>query len=169
MTGLHSELGGAFSIRRNTASDLQEVRAPNGDAVEFTNDAMHRITSGTATSGHVVHYEYEAAGRLIHVHDSQKSDEFYEYDSLNRLVTVRNAQHSPLLVNVYGDMGEIRSQTLANGEKLQYESGFDEDQKLASLKLTLPNGYSILWQRTRDGFIRYLPQPPAKTESGVSQ
>jgi YD repeat-containing protein len=165
MTGLHSDTGGAFSIRRNTSSDLQEVRAPNGESIEFVNDTKHRIVSGTVSSGHTIHYEYDAAGRLIHVHDSQKGDEFYEYDPLNRLVTVRNTQRRPLLVNVYGDLGEIRSQTLANGEKLLYESGFDENQKLVSLKLTLPNGYSILWQRTREGFIRYLPQPPSETGS----
>ncbi len=166
LTGLRSASGKAFSIRRNIASDLEEVRAPNGESIEFTNDKMHRITSGTETSGHAIQYEYDASGRLAHVHDSQNGDEFFEYDSFNRLVAVRNAQHRPLLVNAYGDMGEIRSQTLANGEKLQYESGYDENHKLVSLKLTLPNGYTILWQLTRNGFVRSWPQPPADAGTG---
>jgi len=169
LTGLRSASGETFSIRRNIASDLQEVRAPNGETIEFTNDAMHRITSGTESSGHAIQYEYDKAGRLVHVHDSQNGEEFYEYDSMNRLTTVRNAQHRPLLVNEYGDMGEIRSQTLADGEKLLYESGYDENQKLASLKLTLPNGYTILWQRTRDGFIRYLPKPSTDGSAGLGR
>jgi YD repeat-containing protein len=160
LTGLRSASGEAFSIRRNAASDLQEVRSPSGESIQFTIDAMHRITSGTEASGHAIQYEYDSAGRLAHVHDSQNGDEFYEYDSLNRLITVRNAQHRPLLVNAYGDLGEIQSQTLANGERLQYESGYDENQKLASLKLTLPNGYTILWQLTRNGFVRSWPKPP---------
>lgn len=169
LTGIRSASGKTFSIRRSIASDLQEVRSPGGEAIEFTNDAMHRITSGTETSGHAIQYEYDAGGRLVHVHDSLNGDEFYEYDSLNRLIAVRNTQHRPLLLNVYGDVGEIQSQTLANGEKLVYESGYDENQKLASLKLTLPNGYTILWQRTRDGFIRYLPMPPAEGSSQTSR
>lgn len=162
LTGLHSDSGEAFSIRRNVSSDLQEVRAPSGKSIQFTIDAMHRITSGTESSGHAIQYEYDPAGRLVHVHDSQTGDEFYEYDSLNRLITVRNAQHRPLLVNAYGDLGEIQSQTLANGERLQYESGYDENQKLVSLKLTLPNGYTILWQLTRNGFVRSWTKPPAE-------
>jgi YD repeat-containing protein len=169
LTGLRSASGETFSIRRNIASDLQEVRAPNGETIEFTNDAMHRITSGTESSGHAIQYEYDKAGRLVHVHDSQNGEEFYEYDSMNRLTTVQNAQHRSLLVNEYGDMGEIRSQTLADGEKLLYESGYDENQKLASLKLTLPNGYTILWQRTRDGFIRYLPKPSTDGSAGLGR
>jgi hypothetical protein len=73
---------------------------------------------------------------------------------------VRNAQHRPLLVNIYGFLGEIQSQTLANGDKLLYESGYDENHKLVSLKLTLPNCYTILWQLTRNGFVRSWPRPP---------
>lgn len=167
LTGLRSDTGGTFSARRNTASDLVEIDAPNGETLKFTNDAMHRITSGTESSGHTIQYEYDASGRLAHMHDSENRDEFYEYDPLNRLVAIRDAQHRPLLVNVYGDSGEIRSETLANGEQIQYESGFDENQKLASLKLALPNGYTILWQRTRDGFVRYLPKPPAGGATGA--
>jgi YD repeat-containing protein len=101
------------------------------------------------------------------VRDSQNGGEFYEYDPVNRLVAVRNAQHQPLLVNTYGFLGEILSQTLADGEKVQYESGYNQDHRLMSLKLTLPNGYTILWQLTRNGFVRSWPQPPADAGTGL--
>jgi hypothetical protein len=80
---------------------------------------------------------------------------------INRLTAVRNAQRQPLLMNAYGYLGEIQSQTLADGEKLVYESGFDQSQRLESLKLTLPNGFTIRWQLTRNGFVRSWPRPPA--------
>jgi YD repeat-containing protein len=167
LIGLRSVTGKTFAIQRNHTGDLQEVRAPDGESIEFTYDAMHRITSGRQSSGHAIQYEYDAAGRLVHVRDSQNDDEFYEYDPVNRLVTVRNAQHQPLLVNTYGFLGEILSQTLADGEKVQYESGYSQDHQLMALKLTLPNGYTILWQLTRNGFVRSWPQPPADAGAGL--
>jgi YD repeat-containing protein len=167
LTGMRSASGKAFSIQRNNTSDLQEVRAPDGESINFTYDAMHRITSGKETSGHAIEYEYDAAGRLVHVRDSQSGEEFYEYDPANRLTAVRDARHHPLLVNTYGYLGEIRSQTMADGEKLLYESGYDQDHRLTMLKMTLPNGYTILWQLTRNGFVRSWPRPPANSGSGV--
>jgi YD repeat-containing protein len=160
---MRSASGKTFSIQRNNTSDLQEVRAPDGESINFTYDAMHRITSGKESSGHAIQYEYDAAGRLVHMRDSQSGEEFYEYDPANRLTAVRDARHHPLLVNTYGYLGEIRSQILADGEKLLYESGYDQDHRLTMLKMTLPNGYTILWQLTRNGFVRSWPQPPANS------
>jgi YD repeat-containing protein len=160
LIGIHSAPGKTFSIQRNKASDLQAVRAPSGESIEFASDKADRITSGKESSGHAIQYEYDAAGRLVHVRDSQTGEEFYEYDPANRLIAIRDGDHHPLLVNTYGFLGEIQSQTLANGDKLLYESGYDENHKLVSLKLTLPNRYTILWQLTRSGFVRSWPQPP---------
>ncbi len=167
LIGIRSASGQTFSIRRNQASDLQEVRAPEGESIEFTYDSAHRITSGKESSGHAIQYDYDSAGRLVHMRDSQNAEEFYEYDPANRLTAVRDARHRPLLVNTYGYLGEILSQTLADGEKLLYESGYDQDHKLTMLKLTLPNGYTILWQLTRNGFVRSWPRPPVNSESGI--
>jgi hypothetical protein len=47
--------------------------------------------------------------------------------------------------------------SLADGRKLLYESGYDESHKLDYLKLTLPNGYTIEWLLTHNGFTRSLP------------
>jgi YD repeat-containing protein len=168
LIGIVSTSGEAFSIQRNTSGDLQEVRAPDGESIKFTNDAKHRITSGTESSGHAIQYEYDTAGRLVHVHDSQNGDEFYEYDPANRLTAVRDAQHHPLLLNTYGYLGEIRSQTLADGEKLLYESGYEENHKLVSLRLIMPNGYTILWQLTRSGFMRSWPKPTVDAGAGAA-
>ena len=72
-----------------------------------------------------------------------------------------------ILENKYGDLGEIQSQTLADGEKL-FDTGYDIDHVIVSLKLTLPNGYTILWQRTGNGFVCYMPKPSANTGAGGS-
>jgi len=169
LIGINSDSGNAFSIQRNNTSDLQEVRAPDGESIDFNYDAKHRITSGRESSGHAIQYEYDAAGRLAHMIDSQNAEEFYEYDPANRLTAVRDARHRPLLVNTYGYLGEILSQSLADGEKLLYEYGYDQDHKLASLKLTLPNGYTILWQLTRNGYVRSWPKPPENASAGRRQ
>ncbi len=167
LTGIQSDSGGAFSIQRGGAGELQQVRAPDGETIAFTNDAGHRITSGTESSGHAIQYEYDAAGRLMHLHDSETGDEFYEYDPVNRLTVVRDAQHRPLLTNTYGFLGEIRSQTLADGEQILYETGFREDRKMESLKLTFPNGYTIFWLLTRNGLTRNWPQGPSGSSSDL--
>jgi YD repeat-containing protein len=157
LIGIQSDTGQTFAIRRNNSGDLREIHAPDGTSIDFTIDGMHRIASAKETSGRTMQYDYDAAGRLIHIHDTENGDEFYEYDPVNRLTSVLDAQHNPLLVNTYGYLGEIRSQTLADGRKLLYESGYDESHKLDYLKLTLPNGYTIEWLLTHNGFTRSLP------------
>jgi YD repeat-containing protein len=161
LIGLNSNSGSKFSLKRNSTNDLLEVHVPGGESLELKYDAAHRITSGTESSGKAMEYEYDGMGRLVHVHDSQTGDEFYEYDPANRLMAVRDGKHRLLLANKYGYLGEIQSQTLADGEKFIYENGYDQDHKLQSLKLILPNGYTILWQLTRNAFIRSWPQLPA--------
>lgn len=160
LIGIHSASGQTYTIKRTATSDLREVTAPDGTSVEFTTDAAQRITSAKESSGRTIQYDYDAAGRLTHAQDSENGDESYEYDPANRLISVFDADHRPLLVNTYGYLGEIQSQTLADGRKLTYESGYSENHKLDYLKLTLPDGYAIEWWLTRYGFTRSWPQAP---------
>jgi YD repeat-containing protein len=155
---MHSASGKKFLIQRGNTGDLREVRSPGGGSIQFTCDSKDRITSAAESSGRTVQYEYDATGRLTHVRDSKNGDEFYEYDPANRMTSVLDGQHRPLLVNTYGYLGEIRSQTLADGGKLLYESGYDENHRLDDIKITLPNGYVIEWLLTRNGFVRSWPE-----------
>jgi len=152
--------GHAFSIQRNSFGDLQRIQAPNGSWIEFSCDALHRITLAKDSTGRAVQYEYDAAGRLTHLRDSKNGDEFYQYDPINRMTTVLDAKGHPLLVNTYGYLGEVTSQTLADKRKLRYEYGWDSNQKLTELKFTDPQGYVIEWRRGRDGFTQSLPHLP---------
>jgi YD repeat-containing protein len=158
--------GRKFTIKRDRAGNLQEVRAPDGAWVKFTVDAKQRIVSASESTGRTVQYDYDADGRLAHLRDSAEGDEFYEYDSEDRLTAVLDRQRLLLLRNTYNTVGDIASQTLANGERFLYQSGYNARQQLASLKLTLPNGYTIEWMLTADGFSRSWPRPapqPAQT------
>jgi YD repeat-containing protein len=160
LVGIDVGSGHAFSIRRNSVGDLQRVQAPNGSWIEFSCDALHRITLAKDSTGRAVQYEYDAAGRLTHVHDSKNGDEFYQYDPINRMTAVLDAKGHPVLVNAYGYLGELTSQTLADNRKLLYQYGWDYNQKLASLKFTDPQGYVIEWWRGPNGFTRSLPYLP---------
>jgi YD repeat-containing protein len=151
---------GAFTITRQGAGDLRVVKAPDGTSVEFGVNSMHRIISARESGGRTVHYEYDADGRLVHVQDSETGDEFYEYDPLNRLRAVLDATRRPRLLNTYGYSGDIRSQTLANGDTLSYEGVYSSSSGLVALKLTLPNGYTIDWSLTSDGYSQSWPQAP---------
>jgi hypothetical protein len=79
-----------------------------------------------------------------------------------------DAQHLPRLLNKYGYLGEIQSQTLADGRKLLYETGYDESHQLDYLKLTLPDGYSIEWRLTRNGLTRSWPQAPRSLDTNLN-
>ncbi len=160
LIGIRSASGQAYGIKRSATSDLREVTSPDGASIDFATDASQRIISAKQSSGRTIQYDYDASGRLAHVHDSQHGDEFYEYDPANRLISVLDAHHRPVLVNTYGYLGEIQSQTLADGRKLSYEGGYGENHKLDYLKVTLPNGYAIEWWLTRDGFTRSWPKAP---------
>ena len=168
LIGIHSSSGQTFAVQRSDSADLRELRAPDGETIEFTFDEKHRVTSGKSSSGRSVSYEYDAPGRLAHVHDPQNGDEFYEYDPVNRLTSVSDAQRRPLLVNRYGYLGEIQSQTLADGSQLLYETGYDESHRMDYFKLTLPNGYTIEWNLTRNGLTRSWPQAPRSLGTAIN-
>jgi len=167
LIGIRSSAGQTFAVRKTDTGDLRELRAPDGESVQFTCDSMHRIKEASSSSGRTVSYEYDTAGRLTHVHDAQNGDETYEYDQVNRLTSVLDAQGRPLLLNKYGYLGEIQSQTLADGSKFVYNTGWNESRRLDYLKLTLPNGYTIEWNLTRDGLTRSWPQPPRSSDPSL--
>ncbi len=167
LIGIRSATGQTFTIERSSSGDLRKIAAPDGSAIEFVCDAQHRIVAATRNNGRAVRYEYDSAGRLAHVQDSETGDEFYEYDKLNQMTSVLDGQHKPLLVNDYGYLGELRAQTLADGTKMVYENGYDERRNLTFFKATLPNGYSIRWMGTRNGFLRGLPQAPQRAAAGA--
>jgi YD repeat-containing protein len=167
LIGIRSSSGKVFSIQRDGSSDLREITGPDGKSITFTRDASHRIISMKENSGRRIEYEYDKQGRLVHVHDSNNGDEFYTYDLADRLTAVLDAHHRPLLTNTYGFVGEIRSQTLADGRKLVYEPGYDDSHRLDYLKLTLPNGYTVDWYLTRYGFTTSLPVPPLSVGAGL--
>ena len=168
LIGIHSSSGQTFALQRSGSGDLRELRAPDGESIEFTFDEKHRVTSGRSSSGRTAMYEYDGPGRLEHVHDSQNGDEFYEYDPVNRLTSVLDAQHRPLLINRYGYLGKIQSQTLADGRQLLYHTGYDESHRMDYFKLTLPNAYTIEWNLTGNGLTRSWPQAPHSLGTALS-
>jgi YD repeat-containing protein len=160
LVGIEAGSGHSFIIQRNSSGDLQRIQAPDSSWIEFACDSTHRVTSATNDSGRSVQYGYDDAGRLIHVKDSGGGDETYQYNSLNRMTAVLDAERRPVLVNTYGYLGEVTSQTLADGRKLLYEYGWDSNQRLTYVKFTDPRGYSIDWWQGPNGFTRSLPQLP---------
>lgn len=160
---LHVETGsGAISIQRNSAGALQRAVAPDGSWIDFTCDSMNRVVRAQHSSGRAIRYEYDAAGRLTHVDDSENGGESYTYDPVNRLTAVLDSTGRPLLVNTYGYLGEVTSQTLADHRTLRYEYGFDENQKSNEVTFTDDHGYVTRWMRGRDGFYESLPRPPGQ-------
>ena len=152
--------GRVFAIERTPEADLRRAQAPDGSWIEFTCDSMHRIARAKKSSGRAVEYEYDQAGRLVHIRDLENGDEFHQYDPVNRLTRVLDAKGHSLLQNTYGYSGEITSQTLAYGRKLQYEYGWDPNRTPSYLKLTDPNGYVIEWWQTKSGILWTLPKRP---------
>jgi YD repeat-containing protein len=149
---------GTLSIRRNSAGALQRAEEPDGSSIDFACDSMNRVILARHSSGHAIRYEYDSAGRLAHVDDSENGEEFYQYDPVNRLTSVLDSEGRPLLVNTYGYLGEVRSQTLADSRRLRFEYGFDDHQKVSVVVFTDDLGYTRRWMRGRDGFYATLPQ-----------
>lgn len=108
------------------------------------------------SSGRSVEYQYDKHGKLAHLHDSEYGDEFYRYDQFNRLVQMSDAGGRPLLVNAYGSLSEVTSQTLSDGRRRRFDYGFDEQRRLSSVLVTDDLGYTTRWTRGN----ATLPMPP---------
>jgi YD repeat-containing protein len=151
---------GSISIRRNSDGALQRAEGPGGWWINFTSDSTNRVTLAQHSSGRALRYGYDTAGLLTHVHDSENGDEFYKYDPVNRLTSVVDSSGRQFLVNTYGYVGEVTSQTLADGRILRYRYGFDQNQRPTDVIFTDDLGYVTRWMRGRDGFYGSMPQPP---------
>jgi YD repeat-containing protein len=158
---LHIETGaGAISITRDSIGALMRAQMPDGSWINFTCDPMNRVVLARHSSGRAIRYEYDATGRLTHIRDSENGEESYTYDPVNRLTAVLDSTGRPLLVNTYGYLGEVTSQTLADHRTLRYAYGFDQNQKSNEVTFTDDRGYVTRWMRGRDGFYGSLPRAP---------
>ena len=159
LIGIKLESGREIAIKRGKAWEVRELHGPSGDVIRLDYNGQKQIAAAADASGRTLRYEYDAQGRLAHLVDPEFGDEFYEYDVANQLTVVRNAERKTMLVNEYGHVGEILSQTLADGRRLTYEYGWN-DRDVSLLRVTLPDGYMIEWNETSYGFIQSWPRRP---------
>jgi YD repeat-containing protein len=160
LIGIRLDSGREIAIQRGKVGELRELHGPSGDVIRLEHNARKQIIAAADASGRTLRYEYDNLGRLVHLVDPEFGDEFYEYDAANQLTTVRNAQRQTMLVNEYGHVGQVLSQTLADGRRLRYEYGWSGRDRVSFLRVTLPDGYTIEWNETRYGFIQSWPQRP---------
>ncbi len=157
LIGIKSPFG-RIGIKRNGAGAPVRIEGLTGAAIDFESDSQNRITQARDSSGRSILYKYAANGQLSTVEDSQTGEKRYQYDQGGRLTAVLDAKGNRELSLAYGYLGEITTETLADGRTLRFKYRFDATRALISLVLTDDQGFVTQWTSGQGGYCQSLPK-----------
>jgi YD repeat-containing protein len=166
LTGFADPSGHAYRMERDSLGVLLSVVTPGGQWLHFENDSRHRIRRIEASTGRVVNYEYDGKECLSRVSDSDGHVEVYTYNDRGQMLTVAHgANEIPVLTNKYDISGNVKAQTMADGQKFQYHyfrqdsSGPGRGKTVPDL-ITYPSGWVTYIRYGEDGYVVSLPTRP---------
>jgi YD repeat-containing protein len=165
LTGFADPGGHLYRMERDSLGVLLSVVTPGGQWLHFENDSGHRIRRIEASTGRVVNYEYDGKGCLSRVSDSEGHVELYTYNDRGQMLTAAHgANEAPVLTNKYNNSGNIKTQTMADGQKFQYHYFQDSSGpgrgKMVPDLITYPSGLVTYIRYGEDGYIVSLPTRP---------
>ena len=120
LTGFSDPAGHQYRMERNSFGELLSVTTPSGEWLHFRHDSVHRVQRIEASTGRSVSYDYNRAGCLSRVTDSEGHVLVYTYDDKAQMKTVSRGTDAPVLTNTYDLRGNIEAQVMADGEKFEY-------------------------------------------------
>jgi YD repeat-containing protein len=163
LTGFSDPAGHKYEMIRDEFGALLSVTTPAGRSLQFLRDPQHLVRSIADSSGRTVTYSYDAAERLSRVVASDGYQESYSYNDKSEMLSITPDGGDPILVNTYDITGDIMSQTMSTGEKLEYHYTRDADARgnvtIPDL-ITAPDGLLTYIQYQVGGYTRSLPLAP---------
>lgn len=158
LTGMNDRYGNKVNITRSGAK-IQRLTTHHGRYVDFSYDALSRVTAITDYMGRVWNYEYYPTGHasaqyLKKVTYPDTTFEEYAYDSAGRMLTVKDRRGNLITTNEYdATSGRITKQTLADGAVFQFGYTVDAGGKITQTDVTNPRGHVERLQYNAAGYI----------------
>ena len=132
-----------------------------GVRVEYTRDAMNRITSVTDPDGGVIRYEYDTAGDLIAVTDRMGYVTGYRYDDFHNLIETTDPNGDIPGKFYYDEDGRLIAQEDAYGNRINYDHDIQGRQEI----VTDRHGNSTVYVYDNRGNIHQVTNALGNTTS----
>ncbi len=162
LKAIQDRYGSRVEIIRDSAHRISKITSPNNRWLEFTlqspgDPGDRRIKDITDNIGRIVHYTYDAQGRLATVTDPEGGVTTYAYEgSTERLTTIEDARGIVYLTNMYDSVsGRIERQTLAD-PNVEYQFSYTIDGgtgKITQTDVTDPRGNIRRLTFNADGYM----------------
>lgn len=126
---------------------IEEIReaadSPKQRVTTYLYDAFGRLDQFIKPDGVVLHYEYDAASRVVLYSASDNSFCYqYNYDANNNVTAITDLIHNSVTTRNYNGNNQIESETLGNG--LTVSISHDETGRRTGF--TLPDGSEIRYK-----------------------
>ncbi len=161
LTGFSDPAGNMYRMDRDSFGDLLSITTPSGEWLHFQRDSAHRVQRIQASNGRAVDYKYDSSGCLSQVTDSENRAMIYTYDDHAQMQTVSRGPNQTVLTNTYDIRGNIKSQTMADGQKFEYHyaPASGSNSTVPDL-ITAPNGLLTHIRYGAGSYTQSLPVPP---------
>ncbi len=124
---------------------IEAKNTPEQKSTTFTYNKYGQRSSSTFQDGTIIHYRYDAKGRIKRFFAHDKSIDYrYRYDASDRILSITNALTGKATKRSYNSFGELECETLETGFSLNY--GYDDIGRVSSM--TLPDGSKVLYEHS---------------------
>jgi len=138
--------GNRIQLKRDKVRNLEILVSPLGHTITFKYDESNRIVGAVDDGGNTRKYSYDATGHLATVSDDKHLLYRFHYELLLHapgydpyLMTVlEDGDGKTLLRNRFNDRGEVATQTLADGQVIQYDYLYDRHGRIVETIIVRP-------------------------------
>jgi RHS repeat-associated protein len=96
------------------------IASSRGVGIDFTRDALGRITEATLPSGATTSYRYDAAGNLVSVTDAEGHETTFAYDRNHYLLGIVDPLHRVPMRSEYDDDGRLVALVDPDGQRIEF-------------------------------------------------
>ena len=143
--------GNRIQLKRDKVRNLEILVSPLGHTITFKYDEANRIVEAADDGGNMRKYSYDTTGHLATVSDDKHVLYRFHYEALLHergydpylMTAIEDGEGRTLLLNEYADRSRVSTQTLADGQVIQYDYLYDRKGSIVETIVARSNSSAL--------------------------